>query len=44
VLFRTVLETIAPGIAYLVVLLPAVVIAGVFWGTAPAVVAALGQN
>jgi two-component sensor histidine kinase/PAS domain-containing protein len=41
VLFRTVLETIAPGIAYLVVLLPAVVIAGVFWGTAPAVVAAL---
>ena len=41
VMCRAVLEMIAPGIAYLVVLLPAVVIAGVFLGTLPGVVTAV---
>jgi PAS domain S-box-containing protein len=40
ILFRTVLETVAPGIAYFVVLLPAVVFAGSFLGTGPAIVTA----
>jgi PAS domain S-box-containing protein len=40
VLARLALEKIAPGIAYFVVLLPAVVLAGAFCGTRPAAVAA----
>jgi PAS domain S-box-containing protein len=40
VLCRALLEAIAPGIPHLVVLLPAVVIAGVFLGTLPAIVSA----
>jgi PAS domain S-box-containing protein len=39
-LARTVLELIAPGVPYFVVLLPAVVLAGVFCGTLPAAAAA----
>jgi PAS domain S-box-containing protein len=39
-LVRALLDLVAPGIAYFVVLLPAVVLAGVFCGTAPAAVAA----
>ena len=42
VLCRAVLDEIAPGIAYLVVLLPAVVISGVFLGTLPGLVTAVG--
>jgi len=38
-LFRAVLEMFAPGLGYFVVLLPAVVLAGVFCGTLPAVLA-----
>jgi two-component sensor histidine kinase len=34
------IETIAPGIAYYVVMLPAVVFAGIFCGTGPAILAA----
>jgi two-component sensor histidine kinase/PAS domain-containing protein len=40
VLCRALLEAIAPSIAYLVVLLPAVVIAGIFLGTLPGAVTA----
>jgi len=40
ILFRAVLEAIAPGIAYFVVLLPAVVFAGAFLGTGPAIATA----
>jgi PAS domain S-box-containing protein len=40
IFFRAVLEAIAPGIAYFVVLLPAVVFAGAFLGTGPAIVTA----
>ena len=38
---RAVLEAIAPGVASFLVLLPAVVLAGVFCGTAPAIVTAV---
>ena len=41
VLCRALLEAFAPGIAYLVVLLPAVVVAGVFLGTLPGLVTAI---
>jgi PAS domain S-box-containing protein len=41
VLCRALLEALAPGIAYFVVLLPAVVIAGTFLGTWPAILSAL---
>jgi len=37
IVLRAILETIAPGIAYFVVLLPAVVFAGAFLGTGPAI-------
>jgi PAS domain S-box-containing protein len=40
VLCRAALQLVAPGVAYFVFLLPAVVVAGVFWGTAPALLAA----
>ena len=41
VLCRALLEAVSPGIAYLVVLLPAVVISGVFLGTLPGFVTAM---
>jgi two-component sensor histidine kinase/PAS domain-containing protein len=41
VVIRALIETAAPGIAYLVLLLPVVAIAGVFWGTVSAILAGL---
>ena len=38
---RAVLEAVAPGVASFLVLLPAVVLAGIFCGTGPAIVAAV---
>jgi two-component sensor histidine kinase/PAS domain-containing protein len=41
---RAAAEMIAPGIAYFVVLLPAVAIAGIFCGTGPAIVGAMAGS
>ena len=38
---RALLELVAPGIGYFVIILPAVVLAGIFCGTSPAVMTAL---